>query len=127
MDDRRTGLRDDAPAGISPLGVAFGAGLVWGLLGYSILWEGTPFVVQRPFVQSVLGTIVLLPIRTVLWAIHLAERVAGRPFDFSQNHWWIGVLAGAVGAAIGVGVWWGVRAVGTRVRARVDATVERRP
>ena len=127
MDDPRSGLRDDAPASVSPLGLAFGVGLVWGLLGYSILWEGTPFVVQRPFVQSILGTIALLPICTVLWAIHLAEQLAGRPFDLSQNHWWIGVLAGAVGAAFGVGVWWGVRAVRRRARSHEDPSVERRP
>jgi hypothetical protein len=117
VDDPRSGLRDERPPGISPLGVALGLGAVWGLLGYSVLWEGEPFVVDRRFVQSVIGTLILLPIRTVLWAIHQAERVAGRPFDFSANHWWIGVVAGAVGAAIVTGAWWAGRAVLRRLRA----------
>ncbi|MGZ5354159.1 MAG: hypothetical protein ACXWDS_04580 [Actinomycetota bacterium] len=98
------GLREERPPGISATGLALGAGAIWGVLGYSVLWEGTPFAVQRPFVRSIVGTLVLLPVRAVLWAIHRAEILADRTFDLSANHWWIGVAAGVVGAAIGAGV-----------------------
>lgn len=97
---RGRGLRDEAPPRLSLVGVAAGLGALWGLLGYSILWDGVPITVDRPFVQSVGGTLVLLPVRAVLWGIHLAEDVAGRPFDLSRTHWWIALAAGAVGAAI---------------------------
>ena len=95
-------------------GVAFGLGALWGVLGYSILWEGAPVVVQRPFVQSVTGTLLLLPVRAVLWAIHLSEQVAGRSFDLSRNHWWIGLAAAATGSAILVACALLVRAVARR-------------
>jgi membrane associated rhomboid family serine protease len=88
------------PPGISVVAVAAALGSVWGLLGYSILWEGEPVQVQRPFVESVAGTVALLPVRVVLWAIHLAEDLAGRTFELAENHWWIGVAAAIVGAAI---------------------------
>ena len=87
----------EATPHVSPVGVAASAGLLWGLLGYAILWEGEPVTVQRPFVQSAAGTLALLPIRIVLWSIHLAESLAGRSFDLSSNHWWLGALAGAIG------------------------------
>jgi hypothetical protein len=120
-----SGLRRDAPPGISVTGLSFGIGAVWGLLGYSILWEGTPVQVDRPFVQSVAGTLVLLPVRTVLWAIRLAEDVAGRPFDLSSTHWWIAPAAGAVGAVALAGLAWAVRAVVRRRRAGARAAVNR--
>src|SRR3712207_5477008 len=66
------------------------AGAVWGLLCYSILWHGEPVGVQRPFVESLGGTLALLPARAVLWAIHVAEELAGRPFALADDHWWIG-------------------------------------
>jgi hypothetical protein len=111
----RSGLPDEPR--LSAGGVALGIGAVWGLLGYSVLWEGVPFAVQRPFVQSVLGTLALLPVRTVLWLIHRAELIADRTFDLSQNHWWIGALAGAIGAGIAVSVAWAGRAA-LRSRSR---------
>jgi hypothetical protein len=97
---RGRGPRDEAPPRLSLLGVAAGLGALWGLLGYSILWDGVPVTVDRPFVQSVGGTLLLLPVRAVLWGIHLAEDVAGRSFDLSRTHWWIALAAAAIGAAI---------------------------
>ncbi|MFM7719319.1 MAG: hypothetical protein ACKO8G_07550 [Actinomycetota bacterium] len=84
----------------SPVAAAAGVGGLWGLAGYGILWEGVPVTVSRPFVESVVGTIVLLPSRLVLWGILLAERVAGGPFELSGDHGWIAPVAGAVGAAL---------------------------
>jgi hypothetical protein len=107
--------RDDRPRS-APAGIAAALGGMWGLFGYSVLWDGVPFSVDRPFVQSVTGTLVLLPIRTTLWGIHLAETEAGRTFDFSRNHWWIGLLAGATGAAFALGALWVVRRLIRRVR-----------
>ena len=65
-----------------------------------MLWGFTPLVVQRAFVVSPIGTLLLLPARSVLWLIHRAESLAGRSFEFSDNHWWIGLAAGLVGAGI---------------------------
>lgn len=89
-------------------------GAIWGLVGYALLWGHTPLVIHPTFVQSILGTIVLFPVRVVLWSIHGIERAAGRPFDFSDNHWWIGAAASAAGAVIVVAVAW---AVGRGMRA----------
>lgn len=91
--------------------VAGAIGAAWGFAGYVLLWGYTPIVVHRPFVVSPIGTAVLLPVRIVLWGIQGIERAAGHTFDFSANNWWIGVAAGAVGAAIVALVTWGVRAV----------------
>ena len=46
----------------------------------------------------------MLPARIVLWLIHQAESAAGRAFEFSENHWWIGLAAGIVGAGIVAGL-----------------------
>lgn len=101
---------------------AAGLGALWGLFGYAVLWGHTPLTVHRPFVLSVLGTILLLPVRLVLLGIRLVEeRVAGHPFDFSANHAWIGALAGVVGAAIAV-----VVVVAVRVTARMRTAVRSR-
>ncbi len=110
MNERRGGLPEEATPRVTAGGLAFGAGAIWGLLGYAILWEGAPVTVDRPFVQSVPGTIALLPVRVVLWAIRGAEALAGRSFDLSRNHWWIALVAGAIGAAIAVTLTWAVRA-----------------
>jgi hypothetical protein len=93
--------------------VAAAVGAAWGLLGYALLWGHTPFVVHRPFVVSAPGTLLLLPVRIVLWGIHVVERSVGHPFDFSQRNAWIGALAGLVGVAIAVV---GTIAVGAVVR-----------
>jgi hypothetical protein len=95
-----------------PLLAAGIAGALWGLAGYAVLWGYTPIVVHRTFVVSVVGTVVLLPVRLVLWGIRFVEEnLAGRSFDFSANNGWIGALAAAVGAAIAVGAFLLVRAL----------------
>jgi len=96
------------------------------MLGYSVLWDGAPFAVDRPFVQSAFGTIALLPVRTVLWGIHLAEGTLDRTFDFSQNHWWIGILAGAIGAGLAIGLGWLARTILRRLRPAVRAGFDTR-
>jgi hypothetical protein len=108
-------LEEDHPR-LSVLGVAGSVGALWGLAGYAVLWEGEPVTVQRPFVESLLGTIALLPVRAVLWGIHLAETVEHRTFELSANHWWIGVTAGLAGAAIGIAVAVVVRVIVRMVR-----------
>jgi hypothetical protein len=112
-----SGLRDDYPR-VTALGAITGLGAGWGLLGYAVLWEGTPFQVQRPFVTSVIGTLVLLPARVVIWGIHLAEVMAGRSFDLSQNHWWIALAASTLGAGTLAGVYRLGRAVRRRMSGR---------
>ena len=101
-------------AGVTPaahgprhgLSIAAISGALWGLVGYALLWGHTPLVIHPTFVESSLGTLLLLPVRVVLWAIHWLERAAGGPFDFSENNWWIGLAAAAIGAAIAVGIVW---------------------
>ena len=116
MDGRTdgSGLRDGYPR-VTALGAAVGLGAAWGLLGYGVLWEGTPLQVQRPFVEGVVGTLVLLPVRIVIWGIHLAEVIAGRSFDLSQNHWWIALAASAIGAGALAGMYGLARSVRRRV------------
>jgi hypothetical protein len=96
---RTEGLRDEYPRASGPATMA-GIGAVWGFFGYTVLWQGVPFGVNRRFVESVVGTLVLLPVRTVLWGVHNGERFAGRSFDFADDNWWIGVAAALVGGAI---------------------------
>jgi hypothetical protein len=81
------------PARTSALAIAAGGGALWGALCYSILWDGTPFLVDRRFVESVRGTLTLLPARIALWGVHLAEAIAGHAFDLSRSTW---ILAAAV-------------------------------
>ena len=103
------------------------AGAVWGFGGYALLWGHTPIIVHRSFVESLGGTLLLFPVRVVLWAIHGLERAAGAPFDFSSNNWWIGVAAGATGAALAVAVTgvvrWGTGAIRGR-RSRGENVAE---
>ncbi|MGH2685999.1 MAG: hypothetical protein ACRDJP_11095 [Actinomycetota bacterium] len=109
--DRRLGI------GRTPPTLAAAAlGGVWGLLGYALLWGHTPVMIHRTFVVSVPGTILLLPVRVVLWAIHVAEDLSSGPFDFSRNHGWIGVLAGVAGAGIAVAGYLVTRTVVRRAR-----------
>jgi hypothetical protein len=86
--------------GLSAPAVAAIVGALWGLAGYAVLWGHTPLVVHRTFVVSVPGTLLLLPVRIVLWGIRSVESLAGGPFDFSRNNGWIGLLSAAVGATI---------------------------
>ena len=86
---------------IPPLGIAAGLGAAWGVLGYAVLWGLTPIVIHRAFVITPLGTVLLLPVRTVLAGIRLVEeRLVGRPFELSESHGWIAAAAAVVGAAI---------------------------
>jgi hypothetical protein len=81
--------------------VAAAVGAAWGAFGYEALWENVPFAPSRGFVVSLHGTLVLLPVRIVLGAIHFVEsQVVGHPFTFTDNTWWIGAVAAAVGSAI---------------------------
>jgi hypothetical protein len=97
----------------SPLRIAAVVGAIWGLVGYALLWGYTPVVIHPTFVASLPGTVLLFPVRVVLWIIHGVERAAGGPFDFSENNWWIGLAAAAVGAVTVLVVVWAV----ARVRA----------
>lgn len=98
------------------ISLAVAVGGFWGLVGYTILWEGEPFAVTRRFVDSVGGLLVLLPVRVVIWGIRVAEEIAGRPFDLSRSHLWIAPTASVVGAAIGLGLFvsarWAARRAG---------------
>jgi hypothetical protein len=86
--------------------VAAVLGAAWGFGGYALLWGATPIVVHRPFVLSVLGTLLLAPIRIVLAGIRVVEeRVVHRSFDFSSNHDWIGMVAAVTGAALALGLY----------------------
>ncbi len=96
--------------------IAAAAGAVWGLVGYAVLWGHTSIVVHRSFVVSPLGTVLLAPVRVVLWGIRAVERASGGPFDFSGNNWWIGLASAAVGAAIVALVTLGVRGAAGAVR-----------
>jgi hypothetical protein len=96
---RTEGLQDEYPRA-SGLVTMAGIGAVWGFFGYTVLWQGVPFGVNRRFVESLVGALVLLPVRAVLWGVHIGERFAGRSFDFADDHWWIGVGAAAIGGAI---------------------------
>ncbi len=110
---------DDSPrSSFARLRIAAIAGGIWGLGGYALLWGHTPIVVHRPFVESIPGTLVLFPVRVTLWIIHGLERAAGTAFDFSGNHWWIGLAAGAVGALIVTPLTWAIRRSARAGRAR---------
>lgn len=114
------GLRDEYPR-TSGVGIATGVGGLWGAMCYSVLWEGTPFEVDRAFVDGVLGTLVLLPARLVLWSIRWIELATDHTFDFSRNHLWIGLVTSAVGAVLTVSGFLLARAGVRRVRARRTA------
>jgi hypothetical protein len=111
--DAGRGLRDDVP-GFSWVAASAGVGGFWGLVGYTILWEGEPVQVNRAFVESAAGTLVLLPVRLVIWSIHLAEELAGRTFDLSRSYLWIGFVASIVGAALAVTAFLLARAIMAR-------------
>jgi hypothetical protein len=103
---------------MKPAVAATVAGAMWGVAGYAALWGYTPLTVHRSFVVSPLGTVLLLPVRVVLWAIRfLEERVVGHPFELASGHGWIGVAAAAVGAGVAAISFVVVGAVVRRVRA----------
>ncbi len=100
VNGRAGGGGIERPPRANPVVVAAGAGLLWGAFAYSVLWEGTPFAVDRRFVGSVLGTIVLLPARIVLWIVREGELLAGRTFELSRTTWILGVGSAAAGAVV---------------------------
>ena len=112
--DEGAGLRDEYPR-LSGVGVAVGVGGLWGVLCYTVLWEGRPFGVDRPFVESLFGTLLLLPARLVLWVIRWIELLTERTFDFSRNHLWIGLVMSAVGAVLALIVFLAARVVWRRI------------
>ena len=114
-EDQGHGLRDEYPK-VSGVGIATGVGALWGLLCYSVLWDGMPFGVDRRFVESVLGTLVLLPARLVLWMIRGIELATDRTFDFSDNHLWIAFAISAAGATLAVGGFLFMRSAFRRLR-----------
>ncbi len=111
------GLRDEYPPRATAAW-ALGFGALWGALGYSVLWEGTPFQVDRAFVDSIPGTLLLLPVRLVLWTIRWTELLMDRTFALADNHLWIGVAASVVGALASVTVLLGARALRRRDERR---------
>ncbi len=114
-DEPRHGLRDEYPR-VSGALVAVGLGALWGAICYSVLWDGTPVVVDRAFVESALGTLALLPARLVLWAIRGLELALDRTFDFADNHVWIGFVSSAIGALLALVVYLLVRSLLRRPR-----------
>jgi len=76
-------------------------GALWGAIAFLLLWGYTSIQLTRRDVDSVVWTIALLPVRLVLFAIHVVEdHVVHHPFHFADNHDWIGVVSAAVGALI---------------------------
>jgi hypothetical protein len=99
--------------------MAAAMGAAWGLLGYALLWGLTPVFVHRTFVVSPVGTLALLPVRTVLAGVRIVEeRVVGRSFQLAENNGWIGLLSAAVGAGVAALAFVGIRAVFRLVRDR---------
>jgi len=103
---------------VHPIMAAIAAGALWGALGYAVLWGLSPIVVGRRFVVSLVGTVLFLPVRLVLWGIRAVEAAAGRPFELADTSWWIGATAALVGAVMAVGAALVVRALVRRLRAR---------
>lgn len=116
MDQRPDGMSVERRPRANPAVVGAGAGLLWGAFCYSVLWEGTPFNVDRPFVESVLGTLLLLPARLVLWAIHAAELLAGRTFQLADSTWIFGVASCVAGLGLGVLIVLAVRGAAVLIR-----------
>jgi hypothetical protein len=116
MGERPSGMSVERPPRIHPAIVGAGAGVLWGAFSYSVLWEGTPVAVDRRFVESVGGTILLLPARLVLWAIQAAELLAGRTFALADSTWIFGAGSFLTGLALGVLVVLAIRGVAVLVR-----------
>jgi hypothetical protein len=105
--------------GPSPIAVAAGLGAIWGAVAFAVLWGYTSIQVTRPFVESAWGLMTLLPVRIVLFGIHVLEARAGRSFHLASNHEWIGFVSAAVGAVIVAVAFVAVRALirlGRRLR-----------
>jgi hypothetical protein len=109
------GLLAEPPRG-SGAWVAAAVGAFWGLVSYSILWEAVPAQVDRAFVESQGGTLALLPSRIAIWAIALAEFVAGHSFDLSKTFGWIAPFASAIGGGLTVAGYVTLRTIMRRIR-----------
>lgn len=94
------------------------AGGIWGFAGYFILWGYTSLTVTRTFVLSPAGWAAFFPVRIVLLSIRQTERAAGRTFELSTSHRFIGVLAAMLGAAVGAIVAWLTARAWQRSRVR---------
>jgi hypothetical protein len=116
MDERPPPAGIEQPPRMRPETIGAGAGMLWGAFCYSVLWEGTPFGVDLRFVESVGGTLLLLPARLVLWAVRAAEILTGRTFDLSSSTWILGVATAAVGLSTGVLVVLAVRGAASLLR-----------
>ncbi|MGZ4113903.1 MAG: hypothetical protein ACXVQT_02350 [Actinomycetota bacterium] len=116
MDGHPDGMSVERRPRRNPAIAGAGAGLLWGAFCYSVLWEGTPFGVDRPFVESVLGTLLLLPGRLVLWAIRAAELLAGRTFQLADSTWIFGVASCVAGLGLGVLIVLAVRGAAVLLR-----------
>lgn len=102
---------------VHPIMAAIAAGALWGALGYAVLWGLSPIVVGRRFVVSVVGTLLFLPVRLVLWGIRALEAAAGRPFELADTNWWIGAAAAVIGALIAMAAALALRPVVRRLRS----------
>jgi hypothetical protein len=116
MDERPSSAGIERPPRMRPATIGAGVGLLWGAFCYSVLWEGSPFAVDLRFVESVGGTLLLLPARLVLWAIRGVEVVTGRTFDLSASTWLLGVATAAAGLLTGVLIVLAVRGAASLVR-----------
>lgn len=87
-----------------PVTAAIVLGALWGGLAYVVLWGYTPLLLSRRFVVGGLGTILLLPVRLVLWGIRALEGAVGETFLLADASWWIGLAAALVGAILALAV-----------------------
>lgn len=97
---------------IPPVALTASIGAAWGAIGYLVLWGYTPVFPSRRFVVGAFGTLVLLPIRLVLWGLRGLERALDRNFDLADSHAWLGLAAATVGAALVSVAFLAVRAFG---------------
>lgn len=116
VDERPAPTGIEQPPRMRPATLGAGAGLLWGAFCYSVLWDGTPFEVDRRFVESAGGTLLLLPARLVLWGVRAAEILRGRTFDLSGSTWILGAATAAAGLLTGVLIVLAVRGAATLVR-----------
>jgi hypothetical protein len=116
MDDRPSPTGIEQPPRMRPETLGAAAGLLWGAFCFSVLWEGTPFGVDLRFVESVGGSLLLLPARLVLWGVRAAEVGAGRTFELSDSTWILAVLTAVTGLLVGVLVVLAVRGAASLAR-----------
>jgi hypothetical protein len=118
-EPRTRGLSETVGGGTRrPLALCLEIGALWGLVAYRILWGDTSIVITRRFVDSAPGLAALLPVRIVLFAIHVIEdHVIGHPLQLPTNHGWIGAASALAGATLGLAAYLGGRGMGTLTRA----------